>query len=119
MSEDDNYLKGTQNRLIRYYFYLENGLRILNEFRNLGLGIFALYFALKLTNPVWMVVMFFPSVIILTVVGYYSVHRVAKVKEWVSMKFSTHYAIRNYDYTKESQELLKEIRDLLQKHGDS
>ena len=32
--EDKKYLTGGQNNIIRFYFYLMNGLQILNEFRN-------------------------------------------------------------------------------------
>lgn len=113
--DERTYLHGIENRLIRYWFYLENGLSILNEFRNLFLGIIAIYIALKLTNVLWMVIMFIPSLLILTALGYYSVHRIAKVREWVSMRFSTHYGIRSLDYQKANYELLTEIRDLTKK----
>jgi len=113
-SDDEQaYLTGITNHSIRYWYYLENGLTILDEFRNLFLGIIALYIALKLTNILWMVVMFVPCVLILTVVGYFYVHKFAKIKEWVSIRFSTHFGIKNYDYLKANNELLTEIRDLV------
>ncbi len=111
--ERDLYLQGHGNRLIRYYYYLEQGLNILNEFRNLFLGIIALYIALHLTNFLWMALMFIPSIVALTIVGYFAVHRVAKVKEWVSLRFSTHYGIRSFDYQKGIYEKLDEIALLL------
>lgn len=110
---DKEYLPGFYNRLVRYYYYLESGLNVLNEFRNLFLGIIAIYIALKLTNVLWMAVMTIPSLILLTVAGYFNVHRLSKIKEFLSMRFSTHYAIKTYDYNKEQVLLLREIKDLL------
>ena len=106
---DAEYLQGSSNYFIRMYFYLSNGLGIVNEFRNLFLGIFGLYFTLKLENPVIMVFLFIGSVVVLIPVGHYMVHKVSKVKEWLATKFGSHYAIKNFDYTKEQNELLKEI----------
>jgi len=111
--DDEKYLEGTQNWFIRMYFYCSNGLGILNEFRNLFLGIVAVYIASKLDNLWVAVLMFIVCVIILTVTGYYRVHRVAKVLEWVSMRFSTTFGIRTFNYTQATYEMLVEIRDLL------
>lgn len=111
--DDEKYLTGKENWLIRAYFYCSNGLGILNEFRNLFLGILGLYIALKWDN-VWLaVVLFFVSICILTVVGYYAVHKVGKVREWLSMRFSTHFGMKSFNYQEASYELLVEIRDLL------
>ena len=114
--DDEKYMPGFMNRSIRYYFYLSNGLTILNEFRNLFLGIVAIYIALKLTNILWMIVMVIPALVILTVMGYYTVHRVSKIREWLSMRFSTHFGIRSFNYQQGTYELMKEIRDLLEKN---
>ncbi len=115
---DQLYMHGLQNRGIRYYYYLDAGLNVLNQFRNLGLGIIALYIALHLTNPLFLVAMFVPSVIALTALGYYNTHTVNKVREWVSMRFSSHYGIRQFNYQQAQYELLTEIRDALKKGYD-
>lgn len=111
--DEKKYLAGFPNRLIRYWYYLENGLGILNEFRNLFLGIVALYIALKLTNLFLMVAMFIPCCIVLTVVGYVAVHRIAKVKEWINLRFSSHFGIRSFDYQRANYQLLKKISEKL------
>jgi len=113
--EDKQFLQGAHNGGIRYYYYLENGLAILNEFRNLFLGILAIYIALKLTNPLLMVAMFIPCLLILTIVGWYNVHKLTKVKEWLGMRFSTYYGIKNFNYQENQVLLLKEIKELLEK----
>lgn len=113
MNED--YLVGGKNKSIRYYFYVSNGLGILNEFRNLGLAIFAIYFTLKLTNPLWILVMGIISTILLGWTGYIVVHHISRVREWLNTKFGSHYAIKNFDYTKGTYELLVEINKKLDK----
>ena len=118
MDNDENYTKGGKNRLIAGYFYLSNGLAILNEFRNLFLGIFALYITLKLTDPIIMVYLTIISIIVLTIVGYFVVHHVAKIKEWLTVKFGTHYGVKNYDYVKRQVELLEEINKKLNEKLD-
>lgn len=111
--DDAKYLTGTENWFIRAYFYCSNGLGILNEFRNLFLGIFAIYIALKWDNIMLAVGLFLISMVILTFMGYYTVHKVSKVREWLGMRFSTHFGIKSYNYTEDSNKLLKEIKDLL------
>jgi hypothetical protein len=113
--EEKEYLKGIKNNSIRGYFYLSNGLAILNEFRNLFLVIFAAYFTLKITNPLWIGGMTIIGIVGLTIAGYIVVHHVSKVKEWLSVKYGTHYGIKNYDYVKRQVELLEEIKVLLSK----
>ncbi len=114
---DDKYLPGLHNRLMRYYFYLNGGVNILNQFRNLFLGIFAIYFALKLDNPWLLIAMFLPSLVVLLLVGFYSTHYLSKTQEWLGIRFSTHYARRQFDFTQEQNELLKEIRDHLKSNN--
>ncbi len=111
--DDEKYLKGPTNWLIRYYYYLTNGVGILNEFRNLFLGILAVYIALHLSNIWWLVVMLVPSVVILTIVGYYQVHKISKVKDWLQTRFSSYFGMKSVNYIEANYEILVEIRDLL------
>ncbi len=111
--DDAKYLKGKENWLIRAYFYCSNGLGILNEFRNLFLGILGLYIALKWDN-IWIAIgLFVVSIVLLTLMGYYTVHKISKVREWLGMRFGTHFGMKSFNYQEASYELLVEIRDLL------
>ncbi len=110
---DSVFFPGAENRFIRYYFYLNNGLAILNNFRNLFFGVFALYFTFHLTNPYLLAALLVPGILILIAVGYYSIHRMSKVQEWLGMRFATHYGIRSYNYNQGTYEELKEIKELL------
>ena len=99
--------------LIKIYFYLNNGVGILNNFRNLFLGVFALYFTLKLTSPILLVAMFIIAIPILVVCGYYNVHHIAKLSEQLSTKFGTHYGIKQFELIEEQTKLLRKIEKLL------
>lgn len=118
ISADDHiYLHGYKNLGYRMYFYMMNGLNILNEFRNLFLGIIGIYIALHMTNYLWMVVMFVPSLLGLIIIGRYNVHKLSKMGEWLSVRFSTHYGIKSYGFSQQQVELLQEIIDILKKQN--
>ena len=100
---------------IRAYFYVMQGLLIVNNFRNLILGIFALYYTLKLVNPLWLVVMFVLSIPVLALIGWYNIHRMAKDIEKISIEKATHYAMKQFNFQEEQTKLLEEIRNYLKK----
>jgi hypothetical protein len=110
---EEQYTKGFKSLLIRIYFYIEQGLNVLNLFRNLFLGIFGLYITLKLSNYMYLVAMTAISMPILAVLGYYSVHYINKTKEWLNIKFSTHYAKKTFDYQEDMVKSLQEINKKL------
>lgn len=112
---DHLYFPGFENKFIRYYYYLNAGLSILNQFRNLFLGVFALYFTFHLTNPWLLGALLIPGILILTAIGYYNTHTVQKVQEWLGMRFASHYSIRQFNYNQAQYELLKDIKELLKK----
>lgn len=115
-AEDRKYLQGHHNWFVRMYFYLENGLNILNEFRNLGFLMVALYVALHLDgiNGVLLTgAMGIVAGVVLIFIGRYNVHVLSRVKEWLSMRFSTHFGIKSFNYQEEQTVLLREIRDML------
>ncbi len=113
---DSQYMPGLENRAIRYYFYLQAGLNIVNNFRNLILAILGFYFVLKLDMPWLLPIMFILSTFVLTVVGYFVVHRVNKVQEWLSMRFSTHYAIKQFNFQEGIYSTLQEINSKIDKY---
>lgn len=106
---ENDYLEGKKNFFIRMFFYMKNGCLIINDFRNVGLGIFALYFTLKLENPIWLAIMTLTSLPVLVIMGWVYVHHIQKVQEWLSIKFGTHYGIKQFDLNQKQVELLEEI----------
>lgn len=97
------------DKVIRIYFYIQKGVSIVNEFKNLLMLIFGVYFALKLSSWWWLVLMFGGSMPILFLMGWVMVHRMSKVMEWLSIKHGTHYAIKQFAMQEEMLKQLKEI----------
>lgn len=100
---------GKQTLLIKVYFYITSGVGIINDFRNIFLGLFALYFTFKLTDPWILGILFLISLPILGILGYINVHKISKVKEWLSTKYGSHYTMEQYKLSKRQVEVLEEI----------
>lgn len=115
--DDTQYLKGTKNWLIRMFFYLKTGNSVVSEFRYTILGIMGLYAVLRLTNPLWLIGITVLSTPILIVIGNFWTHRVGKVVEWLSVKFATHYAIKQFKITEDTLKELRAIRKAISKKG--
>ena len=107
----EKYWKGKKNKAIRYYFYAQKGLDLLNEFRYLLMAIFALYYALKVNNIILIPIMFFIALPILILLGWLSVHHMKKVMEYLTIQFATHWSRYQFDLQEEVVKTLKEIRD--------
>lgn len=103
-NKEIEYWDGNKNKFIRYYFYMSRGLDLFNNFRYVFLTIFGIYYTLKLKNAMWLITMFGISIPFLMFIGYWSVHHVGKVIDWLNIKFSTHFGMMQID-------LLTEIRD--------
>jgi hypothetical protein len=113
VAKSQKYYKGRKNTLIRYYFYVQRGLTLLNEFRYLLMGILAIYYMLKLDNPVVMVIMFLVSVPALCIIGWLSVHHIEKVVEYLRIRFATIWSKYGYELNEDRNKLLKEIKEKL------
>ena len=103
---EPEYWHGSTNKLIRYYFYINTGLNVFNNFKYLVAAIIGIYWALHLHAPLILIVMFLASIPILGIIGYYSIHHINKVIDWLNVKFGSHYSIYQI-------ELLEDIRDAL------
>lgn len=114
MSEIDDpkkheYWIGWQNKLIRYFYYLNRGVDIFNQFKYLFALIFGIYFTFKLKNPMLILVMSAISLPLLMIFGYLQTHKIGKVNDWLGVKFSTFYGKYNFELLKE---ILKELKKL-------
>ena len=105
--------KGVINRIAQFYNYCLRGLEIINNFKNLGLLIVAIYFSLKLSHWWWMGVMFFGSLPIIVVIGYFNTHYLAKIIELINTKYGTTFGIRQFRLQEEVLKTLKEIKEKL------
>lgn len=109
IENDRRYMRGVWNFFIRCYYYLEQGLNVLNTFRNLIYAIAAIAIALKIVDYRYMVIMFLAALPPLAIIGYITVHKVNKNKEWINIRFSTHYALEQFNLTKRIAESLERM----------
>lgn len=109
----EEYADSKETGGVKIYFYISKGVSIVNEFKNLFMLIFGLYFALKLSSWWWLVIMFLISLPILLLIGWVVVHKMAKIMEWLSIKHGTHYAIRQFTMQEEVLRNLEEINKKL------
>ena len=107
--KDHEHWTGTKNRLIRYYFYMNTGLNVFNNFKYLVAAILGLYWMLHLKNPVMLLIMFGVSVPCLGIIGYYSIHHINKVMNWLDVRFGSYYTLQQIN-------LLMEIRDAVKRY---
>ena len=102
---------GIKNKSIRYYFYAQRGLALINEMRYLAIGIGGLYFLLKLTNPWWMVLMFCVCVPVLILLGWAQTNHMAKVIDWLGVTYASYWSKRQMDWQERQVKAVEEIRD--------
>ena len=118
-----SYDKGFFNRMVRYWFYLQRGLQVLNEFKYLGAGIFAFYYTLDLHSIPLLIGIFIVSIPVLVVTGFVHVHKMAKALEWISMMFSSYFArhtvdlqekqvLHTYTSAQRLDEILAELKEM-------
>lgn len=112
-----DYWQGNKNKSIRMFYYSQKGLALVNEFRYLFIAIFGAYYALRLSNPIWLVIMACLSVPILIIIGWASVHHVSKVVDFLSIRFGTHYSLYQYELLENQLKELTEINERLSKNS--
>ena len=106
---DPKFWNGRKNKSIRYYFYMQQGLLLLNEFRYLIMAVFAVYLTFKLENPLFLPLMFLVALPVLVFLGYLSVHHIAKVIEYLNIQYSTHWSRYGIDLQEKRNKSLEEI----------
>lgn len=105
------YWKGWQNKLIRYFYYLNRGVDIFNQFKYLFALIFGIYFTFKLRNPMVILIMTGISLPLLMIFGYLQTHRIGKVNDWLNVKFSTFYGKLQFELLQKIIDELKILND--------
>jgi hypothetical protein len=105
------YWDGNKNKAIRYYFYMQKGLALLNEFRYLLMAIFMFYHFLKIDNILIIPIMFVVCVPCLAFLGHMAVHQMDKVMEYLNIEYATHFSRHNIDLQEKQLKVLKGIED--------
>lgn len=101
--------------VIKIYFYVTSGQSVIDKFRYLIMGIFALYVMLKLDNFFLLFLMFVVALPVLFFLGYINVHYISKVQDRLNTEHGTHYAIKQFEFIQRQTELLEEILIILKR----
>ena len=113
MSNDKKLWEGKKNKAVRMYFYSQRGLALLNEFRYLVMIIFGVYLAAKMTNPVWLAVMFFACLPVLIIVGWMQVHHMAPVINWLDVTHGSYWSKKSMEWQERQVKATETIRDII------
>jgi len=100
---------GLKNVVVRLYFYCSRGMDLVNQFRNLFLLIFGVYFTFKLAAPVWLAVMFSVAVPGLILAGWVQVNHMAKTLNWLEVEYASHWTRYSFELQEKILEELKRI----------
>lgn len=115
MNNEQKYWDGRKNFVARLWYYLLQGLDLVNSFKYLGAFILGVYAILKLTNPWIMVGIFLASLPILLLAGYVKAQHINKVVDWLTVELGTHWGRYTYELSEKNIKLLEEILKELRK----
>ncbi len=115
MNNEQRYWQGRKNFIARGWYYILQGLDLINSFKYLGAFILGIYAILKLTNPWVMVVIFLISLPLLLIAGYLKAWHVNKVVDWLTVELGTHWGRHGYNLQEKTLEQLIEINNKLSK----
>ena len=114
-NSEKSYYQGKINFLIRLYYYLNEGLNQINNWKYIAAGVIALAVFFKITN--WLVI----SLIVLAVVpisvliGYLWVMRARKSTEYFSLKYTSPWGKYQIELQERQMALLESISKQLEK----
>lgn len=103
-------------KLVRIYWYEEQGLNLLNKFRYLIIFIMAIAVMLRVEDDLsWMVTVFIIAIPLLAMAGYLYIRYGIKVMEYLTLKFATHFGQYNLKLQERQLEVLERLTEELEK----
>lgn len=105
-------LHGRKNAFIRYYFYMRKGLELINEMRYVFMAVFGVYYLTKMDNPVLLVLMFAVAIPTLVLLGWFAVHHMAVVLEFLGIRYTTAWGKYSYELQERIASACEKIADI-------
>jgi len=109
------YWAGKQNLLIRWWVYLLRGLEMANQFKYVLAAIISGYVILKITDPIWMVIVGVSVIPPLIILGRWQLQKASKVDQYISTEYGNVLGWNQYNVMVETLNKLKEICEKLDK----
>jgi len=115
----NTYWVGKQNLAIRWWVYLLRGLNMLNEFKYVLAAIISGYVILKITEPIWMVIVGVSVVPPLIILGRWQLQRASKVEQYISTELGNVLKWKDYEVKVETLNKLNEILEEIKNYAIS
>lgn len=109
MDNKQQYWDGRKNFVARLWYYLLQGLAVVDKFKNLGIFILGVYGLARFTNPWLMLIVFTTCLPVLLILGYVNAWHFNKVVDWLTIELGTHWGRYTYDLSEKQIKLLEEI----------
>lgn len=109
------YWNGRKNFAARQWYYLLQGLAVVDKFKNLGFLILGVYGLARFTNPWLMLIVFLVCIPILLLIGFLNAWHFNKVVEWLTIELGTHWNRYTFTLAEKQVKLLQEINKNLKK----
>ena len=109
MDNNEKYWVGKKNFVARQWYYILQGLDLVNQFKYLGAFIFGIYYTFKLPNPWFLIILFAISLPLLLIAGFIKAWHFNKVVDWLTTELGTHWTRYGYELQEKQIKLLEEI----------
>lgn len=110
-----DYLTGKKNFIARQWYYILQGLALVNDFKYLAGFILLIYGVLKLNNPPILVIIFLSCIPFLHFFGYIRAYYINKTVDYLTIELGTHWGRYTYELSEKQNKLLEEILKELKK----
>ena|SRR3990167_5398447 len=91
-NSENRFYRGKINFIIRLYYYLQEGLNQVNNFKNVILGVIALAVLTRIEQDYFLIVLLgLLSLPIITIIGWIWIMRGRKSTEYFSLKYTSVY----------------------------
>lgn len=106
-------LGGAKNKVVRWYFYAQRGLAIINEFRYIFMGVFGIYYFTKMDNPLMLALMFMIAIPILVGIGWLAVHHMSVVLEFLGVRYTTAFGRYSFELQERIVKAVEEMANII------
>ena len=112
-NSEKRYMRGWINFIIRLYYFLQEGLNQVNQWKYIIMGILGFAFLIKITSYIVIGLMFAGAVPILMLIGYLWVTRGKKSTEYYQTRDTTIFGRYGVEIQERQIQLLEDIKTKL------
>jgi hypothetical protein len=114
-NSEKRYYQGWINMVIRLYYYLQEGLNQVNQWKYILAGVLAFAYLVKIESYVIIGLIFLALVPIFVLIGYLWIVRGKKSTEYFTTKYTSPFGMYGFQLQERQTKLLEEISKKLDK----